>query len=152
MRRALARYGGVLMAPRATVGALDPDEGERDGVWMSLLFVGAVGIAGLVAGAADLAATRNLNGLLMLLSALGRSLIVPIVALVGVETILGAARAHRRGLCLVPMVVVAALLREIPLSGVLSWAFAPDVIAIVAAVGMALWIRPAIPPREVDGK
>jgi hypothetical protein len=145
MRRALARYGGVLVAPRTTVAALDDDEGHRDGVWLSALYLAATGTYGLVEGVANLMATRNLNGGLMVLSALGRALIVPIVTLVVCETILGNRRAHRRGLCLVPMLASAVLLRQLPWRTVVSWAYAPEAVGLGLAVALAIWIRPAVP-------
>ena len=150
MRRALARYGGVLLAPRATVAALPEDEGVRDGIWLGLLFIVAVGLRGLVDGAADLAVTRNFSGVLMLLSSVGRGLLVPIVALVLAQTILGKERAHRSGLCLVPVVLAAAVLRELPTSSLLPWPYAAEGVMVLLAGALALWIRSAVPPHSSE--
>jgi hypothetical protein len=148
MWRALARYGGALVAPRATVAALPPDEGARDGVWLGLAYLLVTGVSPFIEGLANLNATRNFNGAMMVLAALGRSLIVPIVALVIVETILGAGRAHRRGLALMPAVVVVLALRHVPWRALSPWPFVPEALAIVAAIGWAVWMRPAIAPVE----
>lgn len=148
--RALARYGGVLLAPRRTVMALSEGEGARDGIWLGLLFVLAVGVRGLVEGAADLAVTRNFSGVLMLVSSLGRGLLVPIVALVLAQTILGRERAHRSGLCLVPVVLAAAVLRELPEPSLLPWPYATEIVLVVLAGALAMWIRGAVPPSTPE--
>src|SRR5690606_28714149 len=115
-------------------------------IWLSVLFVVAVGLRGLVEGVADLAVTRNFSGVLMVLSSLGRVLVVPILALVLAQTILGKDRGHRGGLCLVPMVAAAAVLREVPVRSVLPWPFATEVLLVVIAGALAAWIRVAVPP------
>jgi hypothetical protein len=148
--RALARYGGVLLAPRRTVMALPEGEGARDGIWLGLLFVIAVGLRGLVEGAADLAVTRNFSGVLMLVSSLGRGLLVPIIALVLAQTILGRERAHRSGLCLVPVVLAAAVLRELPVASLLPWPYAAEIVLVILAGALAVWIRPAVPPSTTE--
>lgn len=148
--RALQRYGGVLLAPRRTAASLPDTEGEHDGLVLGVLFLVAVGVRGLFEGAADLAVTRNFSGFLMLLSSLGRGLIVPILALVLAQTILGKDRAHRAGLCLVPVVVLAAVLREVPMRQLVPWPFVAEGLMVLVAGALALWIRPAVKPLQPE--
>ncbi len=151
MRRALARYGGALVAPRATVAASGPEEGLRDGIWLSLLYLAVTSVYPVAEGFANWWATRNLGGIVMILSAFGRALIVPIVALVAVETILGQGRAHRRGLALVPMVVVVLAMRQVPWRATVGVPYLPELLAMLAAVGWTLWVRRSIPEQEARG-
>ena len=148
MRRALARFGGALVAPRATVAAAGPDEGLRDGIWLSLLYLIVTSVYPVAEGFANLSATRNLGGVLMILSAFGRALIVPIVALVAAETILGQGRAHRRGLALVPMVVIVLAMRQVPWRATVGFAYLPELLAMLAAIGWTLWVKSSVPEQE----
>lgn len=147
--RALARFGGALVAPRATVVSLPPQQGRRDGVWLSLLYLGVTSIYPVAEGFANWWATRNLGGILMILSAFGRALILPIVALVASETILGRGRAYRRGLALVPMVLVALVLRQLPWRSAIGWPYVPEALGMLVVVGWTLWVRTSV-PEEAD--
>lgn len=150
LTRALWRYGGVLLAPRATVRALRPDEGQRDGLWLGLLYVLAVGTFGLIEAAVTLRATPDLGGLVMLLAAVGRSLVVPILVLVASETILGRRRAYRRGLYLVPLVLIASLAHELGVHGVNLPTFGPAVVGGLAAIALTWWTRREVAEEEVE--
>ena len=49
VRAALRRWGGMLVAPRATVAVLPDDEGQRDGWWLVLLWVATSGLVPVIA-------------------------------------------------------------------------------------------------------
>lgn len=142
--RALWRYGGMLVQPRATARALAADEGRWDGLVIGVLYVLCVGTLELLRGVAMVRVTADLGGVLMLAAALGRVLVAPIVVLVACETVLGRARSHRRGLLLLPLLVVAALAHEAEAHGVHVRALVPEIAGGLACVVLAWWVRPAI--------
>lgn len=146
--RALWRYGGLLWQPRATVRALAAVEGRWDGLVLGVLYVLCVGTLEALRGVAMARVTADFGGLLMLVSTVGRVLVAPIVVLVACETVLGRARSHRRGLMLVPMLVVAALCHEAAAQGVRVPALAPEIAGGLLSVALAWWVRPAIAPQE----
>jgi hypothetical protein len=146
--RALWRYGGLLGRPRATVAALSPDEGRWDGLVLGLLYFLCVGTLEAMRGVAMARVTADLGGVLMLVSSVGRALVAPIVVLVAGETVLGRARSYRRGLVLLPLVVVAALAHEAAAHGVRVPSLAPEIVGGVLGVALAWWVRPAIAPQE----
>lgn len=141
---ALRRFGGIVVQPRATAAALHPDEGVRDGLWLGLLYLLSVGTLDVLGGVATARATANLSGAMMLLAAVGRVLVVPIVVLVACETVLGRARSHRRGLMLVPLLVVVALGHELAVHGVVLPRFTPRSSGGCSSVALTLWVREAI--------
>ncbi len=144
--RALARYGGILVQPRATARALPDDEGLYDGIWLGVLYLLSVGLLDVLRGVATARVTANLSGLLMLLAAVGRVVVVPIVVLVACETVLGRSRAHRRGLLLVPLLVVVTAAHELSFHGLALRAFVPEIIGGLLCVALALWVRDEVPP------
>lgn len=151
--QALYRYGAILIRPRETAAALDPDEGIRDGLWLGVLFVLGGHVYPLMEAVATAWAVRNYSGALMLGAALGRSLVAPILVLVACETILGPGRGYRRGICLVPLVLVSVaahlLVRVgVPVPGP-TWG--PAVVGGVASLALALWIRPSVPALDEEG-
>lgn len=148
--RALWRYGGMLVRPRATARALAADEGRWDGLVLGVLYVLCVGTLELVRGVAMARVTADLGGVLMLAAALGRVLVAPIVVLVACETVLGRARSHRRGLLLLPLLVVAALAHEAEAHGVHVRALVPEIAGGLWCVALAWWVRPAIAAEEVE--
>lgn len=148
--RALWRYGGVLVRPRATARALQADEGRFDGVVLGLLYVLCVGTLELLRGVAMARATADLGGLLMLATALGRVLVAPIVVLVACETILGRERSHRRGLLLVPLLVTAALAHEAGAQGLPVRALLPEIVGGLLSMALAWWVRGAIAPAREE--
>lgn len=145
--RALGRYGGMLVAPRATVRGLGPDEGLRDGLWLGGLYLLATGTYELLEGAVTLRATANLNGLVMLLSAVVWALLAPMLVLVAGETVLGRDRAHRRGTLLVPLLVVVTLAHELVAHGLRLPAFAPEIVGGLLSVALAWWVRAEVEPQ-----
>ena len=146
---ALARYGGILAAPRRTAQGLSPDEGHHDGVVLAALCMFATGSYAILEGIAGLYALRNLGAVVMLLAALGRLLIAPVVVLVAAETLLGKDRSYRRGVALVPMLLVMAVAHELRVHGVEIAAFVPEIVGGVAGVALAWWIRPSVPAVPV---
>jgi len=148
LARALSRYGGILVQPRATARALRPDEGVRDGLWLGVLYLLAVGTLDVLRGVATARATANFSGVVMLLAAVGRVLVVPIVVLVACEAVLGRARAHRRGLMLVPLLLVVAAAAELAVHGVGLPKFGPEIVGAALSVALAWWVRAAVAPQE----
>ncbi len=149
--RALWRYGGIVVQPRATVRALGPTEGARDGLWLGGLYLLAMGTLEVLRGIATVRATANFSGLMMLLASVGRVLVVPIVVLVACETVLGRTRSHRRGLMLVPLLIAAALGHELTAQGYGLRAFLPEILGGVLSVGLTWWIRGEVEPVEESG-
>lgn len=149
--RALWRHGGMLVQPRTTLRAMQPDEGRHDGLVLGLLYLVCVGTLDVLQGVVMARVTADLGGLLMLVSAVGRVLVAPIVVLVACETVLGRARSHRRGLMLVPLLVVAALAHEAAAHGLVVRAFVPEIVGGLLSVALAWWVRPAIATDEAFG-
>lgn len=118
MIEALKRYGAVLVAPRALARSLAPDVGLRDGVWLTLAYLVADQVLPLAEGLAGLLAMQNFNGLLMLASTVGRGLLAPILTLLTAEVLLGGDRSYRRGLALVPLILVVAVANLLEQSGI----------------------------------
>jgi hypothetical protein len=150
--RALVRWGGILVQPRATVRALGTDEGARDGWWLGALYLVGTSAYALAEALATLVAVRNLGGVLAVAMVLGRGLLPPILVLVVAETVLGRARAHRRGLALVPLVVVGAATHAARQLG--HAAIDPVMAAVVAGllgVGLVWWVRAAVEPLGSEG-
>lgn len=146
--RALWRYGGLLLQPRATVRALGPAEGRWDGLVLGVLYLACVGTLEILRGVAMARVTADLGGVLMLVAAVGRVLVAPIVVLVACETVLGRARSHRRGLMLVPLLVVASLAHEAQAQGATLPMLAPEITGGLLSVVLAWWVRPAIAEED----
>jgi len=146
--RALWRFGGILVQPRATASALRPDEGRRDGLWLGALYVLGTGALELMRGIATLKATANFSGALMLAAALGRVLVVPIIVLVACETVLGRERSYRRGLLLVPLLVVVTLAHELAVHGVVLRSFLPEIVGGLLCIALAWRVRDPLLPEE----
>lgn len=146
--RALWRYGGVLIQPRRTVSALEATEGRRDGLVLGLLYLVSVGTLELLRAVAAARVTADLGGLVMLAAALGRVLVAPIVVLVVCETVLGRTRSHRRGLMLVPMLVVVTLAHELAARGHALPSLVPELVGGALAVALSWWVRPVVAPEE----
>lgn len=150
--RTLGRFGGMLVQPRTTARALRADEGRYDGLWLGLLYLLSVGTMDLLRGVATARVTANFSGMLMLVSALGRVLVVPIVVMVACETVLGRARSHRRGLMLVPLLVAVTLAHELAAHGHALPSLVPEVVGGVLAVALSWWVRPAIAAEADEPK
>jgi len=145
---ALARWGGVLLAPRRTVAELTTGEGKRDGLVLGTLYV--VGTA-LYPMADTIATVVSTHSLVALAAGVARVLLTPIVVLVLVETLLGGRRSYRGGLFLLPLVVVGTLAHMLASFEVLSIpALWPDFAGAAAAGGLALWARKSIPLEPAE--
>ncbi len=143
---ALSRWGGALVAPRRTVGALGPDDGTRDGLVLGSLYVIGTSIYPMTVAIATVVSTGSL---VALASGVARVLLTPIVVLVLVETLLGSERSYRAGLTLLPMVLVTTIAHALALFQLPSLpTFWPDVAGAAATVGFALWIRSAVQPEK----
>lgn len=143
---ALQRWGAALIGPRRYASTADPRAGQRDALWLGALFVVGTALYPVAEAVATVWATRNLNGALMLASALGRALLAPIITLVIVETILGNARRHQRALGLLPLLIlgtVAHALRQMGVSISIPM-FAPEIAGATLGAGLAFWIRPVV--------
>ena len=85
---ALARWGGFLLRPRATIAALPHDAGRRDGLVFLLLYAAGAHLPVIGDAVADFLALASLAAVPILLS--GLAAIVPwLVATLGVEAVLG---------------------------------------------------------------
>lgn len=157
VQRALTRWGGFLICPRREVGRLSPEEGRHDAWWFGGLYLAGAEIDGLARGLASWASLRDLGGAMMFGAALGRSLLIPIVALTLAEVVLGRSRAYRRAVVLVPLLVGTTGVRGLSLLGV---PVAPPTWLVPLAAGawgMAwiAWIRPIVvplPAREDEAR
>jgi hypothetical protein len=146
----LARTGGMLLRPRRTVAALRDEEGEHDGRWLGALWVVAAHGWDLVELCARARALRGWDLALGVVGGIGMVVLAPVLALVACDAVLGPERQHRGGACLVAMVAVAALWNALALVGVDMPAMSLTIEAGVAAsaAALAVWIRPAVPPRK----
>ncbi len=154
----LARYGGVLVQPRATLAALSIDEGRWDGVVLGVAYLAGSQLLRLAQGLAGLAATQDFNGLLVLAQALGRGLLPPILVLFIIESLLAPEQNYRRGVYLLPLVVVAALARLLTIVGVIGGAgaalqvpsYAPEILGAVLCAVLVLRTRSVVPGEPSD--
>lgn len=112
----LRRVGGVLLAPRALLASLSPGTGRHDGLALVIAYLLAVDLPGLAAAIADFLALGLLPGLSGLAQAL-LPLLPWVLTLSAVEWRLGDGRSHRAGLCLVPLLALAALAHLAELRG-----------------------------------
>jgi hypothetical protein len=149
---AFQRYGGYLVAPRATVRALSAETGMRDGLLLTLLYLAGTHLQPLAESAAGLATMQNTSGLLMLGNGVGRAVLPPILVLVVCEVMLGRHRAYRRGLCLVPFVLVTVLTHSVWLAGVHLPGpdYLPMAIGAMLAAALTLYVRPAVPEGATE--
>lgn len=147
---ALDRLGGYLVAPRRTVAKLAQGVGMRDTLLLGLLYVLGTAVYPVAESVAGLWAMRNLGGVMMVVSSLGRALLIPIVATVIVDTVLGRARAHRDAVGLAPLVVFGVAGHALRQLGVdlPGAAYTPELVGAVFGVAAAAWVRPAVEPME----
>ena len=149
----LARYGGVLVRPRATLAELSLEEGRWDGVVLGLAYLASSQTLGLARGLAGLVATKDFNGLLVFAQALGRGLLPPILALFIIESLLAPEQNYRRGVYLLPLVLMAALARLLTIAGVIGGAgaalslpaYAPEIAGAILCAVLVLRTRSVVP-------
>lgn len=149
--RWLQRQGGMLVAPRQTLAAMAPDEGQRDGTWALLAWLAATSVYTLVEVAARLLALRSFDALLLGAADVAIALLAPYVATFAIELVLGRPRSHRAGTLLAPMIAVGAIAHLLVANGV--WrppgTWLPPLLAGLAAVGWAFVVRGSIEPQKV---
>ncbi len=141
----LRRVGGVLLAPRSVFANLPEAAGPHDGLALFAAYALAVALPGLAAALADFMALGLFPGLSGLAQAL-LPLLPWVLTLSAVEWRLGDTRAHRASLCMVPLLLLAALahladLRDVTLPGP---AYLPALLGGLAALALASWARSAI--------
>ena len=147
--RTLARYGGALLRPRSTFAALAPEDGPHDGLVFILLYAVGARLLPLGDAVADFSAMASLSALPTLLA--GFAALIPwLVAVLGVEAILGPARAYRSALCMVPMLVLVVLAR---LAAGMGYGLAlprysVEIVGAVLAAALAIHVRAAIRVSE----
>lgn len=146
---ALARYGGILLRPRATVAALDPRVGGWDEWILTGLYVLGSQVGRVAEALASVAALGLGSGVLILASGVGRAVLPPILVSVLVDSLLGRARGYRRGVFIVPLVLVAALARLAAQQGVRlpGPTYMPELVAAVWCAALALFTRSAVPKQ-----
>lgn len=149
MTTLLHRIGAVLLAPRRLLTDLPESAGRHDGAALFAAYTLALGLPGLSAALADFLALGLLPGLPGLAQAL-LPLLPWVLTLSVVEWRLGDARAHRAGLCLVPLLTLGVLAHladqrglDIPGPGYL-----PALLGGLASLALAGLARPAIAPRS----
>jgi peroxiredoxin len=149
---ALARWGGLLLGPRAAVAALPHGLGRRDGAVFLLLFAVGAHLLPLGDALADFLAMASVAALPALLS--GLTVLIPwLVATLAVEAILGPLRAHRAALCMLPMLlllVLARLLAGLGLSVPVP-KYSLEIAGALLAAGLAAYVRPAVPVIDEPG-
>jgi len=146
---ALERWGGLLIAPRSTLARLAPEADAHDGWWLGALYVLGAEFDDVLAAIATAIGLGGFGGAFAVVLALGRALIVPIVALAAADFVLGRARAYRSTVVLVPVVLGMTCVHVAEQLG-----FALGGARWVAVVGVAAaslvwlaWLRSAIAPQ-----
>lgn len=152
MRRALSRYGAILVRPRATVAALEPQVGRWDEWILTATYVFGSQVERVAEGLASVAAVGLGNGILILASMIGRAVLPPILVSVLVDSLLGRERGYRRGVLMVPLILSAASGRLLEQLGVHlpGPSFLPELIGATWCAGLAVYVRSAIPLLETE--
>jgi len=143
----LTRVGGVLIGPRRLFMHLSAGTGRHDGAILFGAYLLAVALPGASAALADLLAL----GLIAGLSGLAQALLPALpwlLTLSAVEWRLGDARTHRAGLCLVPLLALAALAHLAELRGLVlpGPSYLPALLGGLASLALASLARGAITP------
>lgn len=146
------RCGGMLIAPRRTVAALDGDEGRRDGMWALLAWMLGVHVFDVFQVAARIGALRSFDAVFAGVAELAIGLLPPFVATFAIELTLGRGRSHRAGTCLAPMLAVGTVLHLMAAAGLVKWspAWLPDALAGALALAVAVYVKPAVPALEKE--
>lgn len=145
IQRCLARWGGVLIRPRATLEGLGPSEGRFDWWLLAVLFVLGSQIQHLTE---TIARYQVFRSFWLLVNGLALALLTPLFVGLIVESIVGAARRRYRHLPLVALVLVATAANLLRQQGVLlpGPRYLPEILGTVWAAGLGVWIRKAMPP------
>ncbi len=143
----LQRIGGILIAPRTLLNHLSPETGRRDGAVLLGAYLLAVAVLPIGDTLADFWALRSFTAAPGLLRALLPALPWLLTA-AALDWLLGAGRAHRIALCLVPLLVIDASAHLLADLGVTlpGPSYAASVLGALAALLLAASVRGAIPP------
>lgn len=147
VRAALQRYGGILIHPRKTLAALGPDEGRHDGWILSALFVLGSQVERL---AETFARFEVFRSVLLVVNGLALAVLTPILVGFMVEGLVGAQRTRYRHLPLAALVLLATVGNLLRQQGVV-WPgprYLPEMLGMVWAVALAVWIRKRMPITE----
>lgn len=151
VRRTLHRWGAFLLRPRATAAALSPREGIFDGLWLGLAYIVGSQLVPLGQIIKTFMVTASSSRLLSAAGGLGRMLLAPIIVILLVELLLGRDKAYRRGIYLLPFVLVttaANLLRQY--GGATFDDMAPIFIGGAASLALVFFTRAQV-PAEGEG-
>lgn len=141
---ALARFGGMLTAPRATLRDLSPGTGPRDGLVLLGLYTLAAAVPALGLAIAELISlgpsTNLVRGALPLFPWL--------ISSVAIDWCLGPDRAHRTALCMVPMLLIVSVAQLLNIGGpaLLGPADASMLLGGAASLVLAIALRNHIAP------
>jgi thiol-disulfide isomerase/thioredoxin len=145
----LQRFGGMLIRPRTTLANLRAGEGRYDGWTLTALFVLGSQIDRLTEAVARFEVVRSV---LLLVNGLALALLTPVLIAFMVEGVVGAARSRYRNLPLVALVLVATIGNLLRQQGVVlpGPRYLPEMLGAAWALGLALWIRKALPTDASD--
>lgn len=119
---------------------------------LATLYVLATQMVRLAEGLSGWMATRDMGGILILLQSLGRGLLPPVLVVLAVETLLGDERAFRRGLFLVPLVLMGSVAGILRGMGVVlpGPSFLPELAGAAWGVALAVTLRNQIPADPAE--
>ena len=142
--RALQRYGGVILRPRATLEGLAPEEGRYDWWILALLFVIGSQLDHLTETAARFLV---FDSFWLLVNGLAIALLTPLFVGLAVESIVGQARERYRHLPLAALVLVACCANLLRAAGLQlpGPRLLPEMLGAAWALGLAGWIRAKMP-------
>jgi hypothetical protein len=143
----LARFGGILIRPRATIAALRAAPAEV-GKWDGWLLVGLFVLGGQVERLVEsVERFRVFRSVLLLFNGLAMALLIPVLVWLVIEGLVGPARARFRHLPLAPLVLCATLGNLLRQAGIV-WpgpVYLPEMLGGLWGVALAVWIRVHIP-------
>jgi hypothetical protein len=134
------------------VQALQPQVGRWDEWVLTAVYVLGSQVERVAQGLASVAAVGLGNGALILASTVGRAVLPPILVSVLVDSLLGRERGYRRGVLIVPLVLIAALGRLLDQFGIHlpGPSFGPELLGAIWCAGLAVRVRSAVPLLETD--
>lgn len=147
--RAVTRYGGILVRPRATLEQLGPREGRWDWWVLAGLFVLGSQIEHLTETIARFEAFRSFW---LLVNGFAIALLTPLLVGLLVESIVGAARSRYRHLPLVALILVATVANLLRQQGVVipGPRYMPEMVGSIWAAGLAVWVRKSVPAPPAE--
>ncbi|MFO7567486.1 MAG: TlpA disulfide reductase family protein [Enhygromyxa sp.] len=142
--RALQRFGGILIRPKATLLGLRADEGRYDGWVLTAAFVLGSQFERLIGAVARFEVFQSV---LLLVNGFALALLTPILLGFMVEGVVGVVRARYRHLPLAALVLLATIGNLLRQQGVSLPGphYLPEMLGAAWALGLALWIRKRLP-------